>query len=84
VQLSSKRQLFVDSYLIEEMDGLHKKVHQPTKYLGNPVLRADRPWEKAVRTNGAPSVLYDPPEPDCSRSGISPITLSQSHPGIFQ
>jgi len=60
VQLSSKRQLFLDSYLIEEMHGLHKTVHQPTKYAGNPVLRADRPWEKAVRMNGAPSVLYDP------------------------
>lgn len=60
VLLTSKRQLFLDSYLIERMDGVHRTLHQPKRFQGNPVLRADRPWEKSVMINGAPSVVYDP------------------------
>jgi hypothetical protein len=48
IQLSSKRQLFVDCYLIERMEGVHLTLHQPVKYVGNPILVANRAWENAL------------------------------------
>src|SRR5262249_40356206 len=48
VIMTGKRQLFVDNYVVEHMDDLTKTLHQPTKHEGNPVLKADRPWEGTV------------------------------------
>jgi hypothetical protein len=58
IQLSPKRQLFVDSYLIDKMEGVRRTLHQPTKLTRNPIVIADRPWEMAVRMNGVPSVVH--------------------------
>jgi hypothetical protein len=60
IRVTPKRQLFVDFYLIERMEGVHRTLHQPKRFQGNPVLRADRLWERSVMINGAPSVIYDP------------------------
>jgi len=60
IRLGSKHQLFLDSYLIDRMEGVRQVLHQPTKYSRNPLVIADRPWEKAVRMNGVPSVVHDP------------------------
>jgi hypothetical protein len=38
------RQLFVDDFLIEKTD-LRRTYHRPQLYSGNPVIKADRPWE---------------------------------------
>jgi hypothetical protein len=46
VRIDSRRQLFVDDYLIASMKGLTREFHQPVKHPQNPLLRADRPWEK--------------------------------------
>ncbi|HWQ53433.1 MAG TPA: hypothetical protein VN442_07095 [Bryobacteraceae bacterium] len=38
------RQLFVDDFLIESTD-LRRTFHRPDYFEGNPVLKADKPWE---------------------------------------
>src|SRR5690349_19601373 len=40
------RQLSVDDFLIERTD-LVRTLHRPTPHPGNPVVRADKPWEGA-------------------------------------
>ncbi len=48
INIGSQKQLFVDDFLVESNDGAHWKLHQPRKANeGQPVLRLDRPWEKA-------------------------------------
>ena len=60
IKINHKRQLFIDSYLIEEANGVRKHLHQALKHELNPVLCAEQPWEKAVWINsGGPAVLYD-------------------------
>ncbi|MBK9168145.1 MAG: hypothetical protein IPM24_11855 [Bryobacterales bacterium] len=44
IPIDGGRQLFVDDFLIAE-NGLRRTFHQPVPYEGNPVLKADRPWE---------------------------------------
>ena len=43
--LGSRRELFVDDYLIERLDGTSLKLHEPK--LAGVTLRFDRPWEGA-------------------------------------
>ncbi|UCH35365.1 MAG: hypothetical protein JSV65_03165 [Armatimonadota bacterium] len=45
LRIGRERQLFVDDYVIESMDGLRRTVHQWQKHPDNPVLRAEMPWE---------------------------------------
>lgn len=60
IKLGPHRQLFVDSYPVEEMTGARLKLHEARKYESNPILRTDQPWEKGVFINsGGPAVLYD-------------------------
>ncbi|HEU0046029.1 MAG TPA: hypothetical protein VFQ43_00325, partial [Nitrososphaera sp.] len=60
LRLTSQRQLFIDTHLIETMEGVRQTLHQPAKHPSNPVLRADKPWEKSsVLINGGPAVVYD-------------------------
>ncbi len=57
------RQLLVDDFLIEKTD-LQRTFHQPQLYAGNPVFKADRPWEMSARGPYAmpfsDAVLFDP------------------------
>ncbi|MFN0171894.1 MAG: hypothetical protein ACKV22_36230 [Bryobacteraceae bacterium] len=39
------RQLFLDDFLLGDLNGVERRVHQPRKYGRNPVVKADRPWE---------------------------------------
>ena len=43
IDLGSRRELFVDDYLIERMDGVHLELQQPRDE--GPVFWTDRPWE---------------------------------------
>ena len=40
------RQLFIDDGAISETRGIVKKLNQPVKYAGNPILRPSMPWER--------------------------------------
>jgi hypothetical protein len=37
--------LFLDNHLLEVTPGVSRRLHQPTKHLLNPIIRADRWWE---------------------------------------
>lgn len=39
------RRLFLDAMVTEESEGLRRVFHPARKYRGNPVIRADKPWE---------------------------------------
>jgi len=43
IDISSRRELFVDNYLIDRLDGARMVLHQPRDE--GPVLRFDEPWE---------------------------------------
>lgn len=60
LKVGPESQLFVDDFLIHSMPGVVRAAHEPVKYAGNPILTADRPWEKAgdVRANG--TIVFDP------------------------
>lgn len=57
------RQLFVDDFLIEQTT-LNRTFHQAEYHPDNPVLKADKPWEKEGRAPSAmpfsDGVWYDP------------------------
>lgn len=60
-QVGQARQLFIDDLLIEDLSNVRLTLQQPTQYEGNPVLRADRPWEgDSIALAG--TVLYDEEE----------------------
>jgi len=40
-----QRQLFVDEFLVAEMSGLKRTIHQPLDYGKNPVMLPEHPWE---------------------------------------
>jgi hypothetical protein len=67
--VGTRKELFVDDALIDQASGLSKVVTRPEKFIDNPVLRPDRPWEPRLGEKGAhgvglagQSVLYDPDE----------------------
>jgi hypothetical protein len=43
IHLGSRRELFVDSFLIAQMDGAHLKLHEPRRE--GVALKFDQPWE---------------------------------------
>ena len=59
IELTSEVQLFVDDFLIQEMEGVTRALHTPKKASENPVLVPDRPWEGGLSLE-AGTVLYDP------------------------
>lgn len=56
---SARRHLFLDDREIASETGLHRVLHQPTKYDGNPVIAHDqRPWQ-GFRCQLYGTALYD-------------------------
>ena len=51
------RQLFLDLHQITRLERLTRKLHQPKRHPGNPVLRGEHPWERFASLYG--TVLYD-------------------------
>ena len=51
ISIDNGRQLLVDEYLIENVQGLERKLHKPVKFSGNPVFRAETEWEEGVKGN---------------------------------
>ncbi|MBM4046558.1 MAG: hypothetical protein FJ279_15715, partial [Planctomycetes bacterium] len=41
------RRLFLDAMVVEEQHGLKRVFHAARKFEGNPVIRGEKPWEKA-------------------------------------
>ena len=50
------KQLFIDDFIVQEIDNLARKLHQPTKFRGNAVVRPEYRWENCqiqIRTTPA-------------------------------
>ena len=45
IDIGSRKQLFVDEYLIESMSYCTQSMNRAEKVVGNPVLRPEHPWE---------------------------------------
>ena len=61
--IGSLKQLFIDDYIIAEMEALTKTFHPTKKYPENPIFTPETPWEKKMEF-GIPlnRVLYDEKE----------------------
>ncbi len=58
VVLLKGKQLFIDDYIIDDMDGVAKVLNRAVKHPGNPLVVPDLPWEKnSFYANG--SAIYD-------------------------
>lgn len=42
------KQLFIDDYVIEALQGVKKALNQPKKHASNPLLRKDKAWEFSI------------------------------------
>jgi hypothetical protein len=49
VKIDSRRQLFVDDYLIAERQGLRHELHPPQKHAANPIWVGETSWEGGRR-----------------------------------
>lgn len=53
---AGQRQLFLDDFILGDIHQVTRVIHQPTKYEGNPVIRADRATDgKSIQVRTAPS-----------------------------
>ena len=57
LRLAPGPQLLLDDVLVEDRFNLTRTLHYPVKYVRNPVLVRDRPWEGDVI--GKPNVIWD-------------------------
>ena len=52
LDIGHDRQLFIDDYIVESLDGVSRKLNQPAKYNANPVLpmvpKGDPSWEAGM------------------------------------
>ncbi len=60
VDIGAFRQLFLDNHAIAESDGVIRQVTPAQKYAANPIVTADRPWDRLPLIYG--SVIFDPKE----------------------
>ncbi len=58
LEIGTQKQLFLDDYVIEKMDGLKRIVNQPQRYPGNPIVGRDYHWEEG--SVDIPLVVFDP------------------------
>ena len=63
VNVGTKRQLFVDDYIVEETRKVTRTLNQPAKYAGNPVMIPLYPWEGRLS-------LYGTVWRDCEEAGF--------------
>jgi len=54
------KQLFIDDYIIEQLNGAEKILNQPVKHPDNPLVVQDQPWEE--NGPGYSTVMYDEQE----------------------
>ena len=57
--IGTRRQLFLDDWVIERMQDLERRQCEPVRHPANPVLRRDKPWE-AARCELYGSAIWDP------------------------
>ena len=60
VDIGTRKQLFVDDYIVAETTGVTRVLNQPAKYVGNPIMIPLYPWEGRVTLYG--TVWHDAEE----------------------
>ncbi len=45
LDVGSRKQLFLDDWVVEKLEGARRVWNQPVKYEGNPIMRGEQPWE---------------------------------------
>ena len=58
IAISDNPQLFLDNFLIRDMENLERVIQNPDKHPGNPVIVPEHPWEKRILEIYG-TVLYD-------------------------
>ena len=53
---TGQHQLFLDDFMVGALYRVERRVNPPAKYEGNPVVRADRPWEQSPGPDWNPGV----------------------------
>ena len=53
LEIGSQRQLFLDDFIIERIDGLKRVMHRPTTR--GAVIKPDQPWEISLQTRCSPA-----------------------------
>ena len=63
INIGQQIQLFFDNRMIEFIQALTRRTHQPRKHPQNPLIKTDQPWEKTlfIRT-GSVCAAFDPVE----------------------
>ena len=57
-KISGSRQLFIDNHIIDKISNLKRTLHQPIKYVGNPIIMPFSPCEgQSINIFG--TVMYD-------------------------
>lgn len=82
-QVANQAQLFVDNWLIEQVDSVTRRWHKPKPLQNDPVLQADRPWEHTPYfTYSNYNVLRDPIDGlvKCWYEDLGPMEPYQLHP----
>ena len=59
VHVGHKRQLLMDRYVVDDLNGCHRTVHQPVKHPDNPIISAEQPYEGAG-PNSWGTILREP------------------------
>ncbi len=54
-----RKELFIDDRFIAEMNGLTRRFQQAEPHAGNPVIHADRPWERDAAFVDTGIVIFD-------------------------
>ena len=52
IETGSNKQLFIDDFVIHDAVGVTRHMHQPKKYIGNPIMIPLYPWEGKVSLYG--------------------------------
>ena len=48
LEIGTRKQLFIDDYVVDRTDGVQRTLNQPTKYVGNPGMIPLYPWEGRI------------------------------------
>ena len=52
LEIGTRKQLFIDDYVIDETRGVTRNLNQPDKYAGNPFMIPLYPWEGRLQLYG--------------------------------
>jgi len=59
LDIGSRRQLFLDDFILESREGVFRTLNQPLKSPHNPLVEMDQPWEADMHFANSTNVIYD-------------------------